>query len=427
MTKFDLIKHTAAVHINNVLTLNQRKIANVLLYHSYKSILEDKVHLVRLNQLLESLGWGEDSEVTNLVKADLKALNKFQLEWNIFNKDRKNSWGVTTFLADVRVEKGYVYYTYSKSLREMLFNPNIYAKLNLIIQRNLKNKHALVLWEYLLEILCSSRKNIISTDYITIDNLRKLLGTLGNRSYDNYAIFRAQAILPALKEINEKSDIEVTLVSKRESRKITQIAFNVKRKFPIPANASDPNVISANIQEIGGESNDIVIGDVWIKEKYSFLGLSIDKIHKDISKYGEMKVKKAMELTYNDFVGGKNIKSIQGYYSAALKENWVSITTSDVKQNMESVDTASTMETLLSTETGVAFALKEYLLNSYGVHIFRAWFNDLKIEYCEKDTVVIKAVTAFKASWVCNNYSCQILNALGKFDANIQHLKFEHC
>ncbi|WP_341763558.1 replication initiation protein [Candidatus Tisiphia endosymbiont of Beris chalybata] len=419
MTKFDLIKHTAAVHINNILTLNQRKIANVLLYHSYKNILEDKVHSIRLNQILESLGWKENSEVTNLVKVDLKTLNKFQLEWNIFNKDKKNSWGVTTFLADVRIEKGYVYYTYSKSLREMLFNPNIYAKLNLIIQRNLKNKHALVLWEYLLEILCSSRRNIITTDYITIDNLRRLLGILGNKSYDNYAIFRAQAVLPALKEINEKSDIDVTLISKREHRKITQVAFNVSRKLPIHVNLSD---VKAGISN---ENVDVMIADAWLKENATTLGLSLEKIQKDINKYGDKKVRKAMELTYNDFMGGKDIKSIQGYYSTALKEGWIPVTTPDIKKNIECVDIVSTMETILSNEIGIALVLKENLLKNYGIHIFRSWFNDLKIEQYGENTVIIKADTDFKASWICNNYSSYILDVLNRFDKNIQYLEFK--
>lgn len=431
MIKFDLIKHTAAIHINNVLTLNQRKIANVLLYNSYKSILEDKIHSIRLSQILEFLGWKENSEVTSLVKADLKALNKFQLEWNIFNQDKKNSWGVTTFLADVRVERGYVHYTYSKSLREMLFNPNIYAKLNLIIQKNLKNKHALVLWEYLSEILCSSKKNIITTNYVTIDNLRKLLGILENKSYNNYAILRAQAVLPALKEINEKSDIDVTLVSKRENRKITHVAFTISRKLPIYVSLDEVKDVKVNVDncnkkthDASKESIDVIITDAWIKTKYSSLGISLAKIRKDINKYGEERVKKAMELTHNDLMEGKNIKSIPGYYSTALEEDWSSVKTQDVKKNIECVDTASTVETLLSNETGIALVLKERLLSDYGLHVFRAWFSDLRIDQYGENTVIIKASTDFKASWVCNNYSNEILGILNKFDKNIQYLEF---
>ena len=65
-----------------------------------------------------------------------------------------------------------------------------------------------MLWEYLIENLCSSKTDEITTDYIKLDDIRKLLGILNNKSYDNYAILRAQALLPALKEINDKSDFK---------------------------------------------------------------------------------------------------------------------------------------------------------------------------------------------------------------------------
>jgi len=64
-----------------------------------------------------------------------------------------------------------------------------------------------------------------------------------------------------------------------------------------------------------------------------------------------------MELTHNDLMEGKNIKSIPGYYSTALEEDWSSVKTQDVKKNIECVDNVSTVETLLSNATGIALIL----------------------------------------------------------------------
>ena len=40
----NLKKHVAAVHINNRLTLTQRKASNVLLYNAYENLLTARVH-----------------------------------------------------------------------------------------------------------------------------------------------------------------------------------------------------------------------------------------------------------------------------------------------------------------------------------------------------------------------------------------------
>ncbi len=418
----NLVKHSAAVHISSVLTLNQRKIANILLYNSHKEILEDKIHSIKLDEILEALGWSNNSEVTNLIKLDLKALNKFQLEWNILNKDKKNSWGVTTLLADARVEKGYLYYTYSKSLREMLFNPNIYAKLNLIIQKNLKNKHALVLWEYLLESLCSSKVNEITTDDITIEDLRKLLGVTNNKSYDNYAIFKAQALLPALEEINSKSDIEVILEAKREGRKISYVHFTVKRKVPIILSVDE--AVMDDVNEDYKDQEDS--SDIWIKDHHQKLGLSMSKIINDIKNYGREKVKKAMQLCYNNLTKGKRINSLIAYYSAALKEDWDLAEEDEIlQQNTYDKETIEEMNRISSEEKGLALIVKKQLLEHYGIGAFGTWFRELDLQKFDGNTLIIRAPSEFIADRLINHYEQKIFEIINKLEPDIKNLKIK--
>ncbi len=125
-----LMKHTAAVHISNILSLNQRKIANILLRNAYYNLQNNECHTIQVKELLRQLGWKSSSNTTDALKYDLKALNTVQLEWNILKQDRKRTWSITTFLADAKIENGNVTYSYSKALRDALYNPNIYAKLN---------------------------------------------------------------------------------------------------------------------------------------------------------------------------------------------------------------------------------------------------------------------------------------------------------
>jgi len=138
-----LVKPTAIIHIRNTLTLTQRKIANILLKEAFSTFDQDVIHSIPLTRLIKFLGWKESSESNQLIHNSLKELNSRQIEWNIFNKDKTHTWGVTTFLAHARVSKETLEYSYRKPLREMLYQPNIFARLDLEIQKNFSNKHAL--------------------------------------------------------------------------------------------------------------------------------------------------------------------------------------------------------------------------------------------------------------------------------------------
>lgn len=423
MTTLDLIKHTAAVHINSSLTLNQRRIANLLLWNAYNEILEDKVHSIKLEKITQELGWSNESEVTNLLKSDLRILNTFQFEWNILNKDKKNVWGATTLLADVRIEKGYAFYTYSKTLREMLFNPNIYARLNLIIQKNFKNKHALVLWEYLLESLSSSQVNQIKTDFITIDNLRKLLGVLNNKSYDNYAIFKAQALTPALDEINTKSDITVELITKKEGRKIAYVAFSTERKIPIELGKNinyrteQKSVYlqkEVNLVDCLENNNHIEI-DNWLLENYKSVQISYEKLQADVETYGTDRVKKAIKLVNINVSKGKNIKSKPAYYFSALKENWEE---QECKTNLDLEKDSGTFQLwndeLLSKEDGVALLLKKRLLEVYGIAVFNTWFRNIQVIEKNGNEIHIICKSDFIANRIISHYEYKITDLLSE-------------
>ena len=171
-----LMKHAAAVHINNQLTMNQRKVANILLLNAYDSGANKSWYTMPVRDLLLSLGWKDSSNTTELLKEDLRVLNSLQLEWNILRRDKKNAWGVTTFLADAKIENGVVLYSYSLTMQSLLFHPNAYAKLNLSVQKHFNTKYALILWEMLCCELSISKKDNIKSIRFTVDELKQLFG-----------------------------------------------------------------------------------------------------------------------------------------------------------------------------------------------------------------------------------------------------------
>lgn len=75
-----------------------------------------------------------------------------------------------------------------------------------------------------------------------VDLLKELLGLeeiierkdgkekIINKSYRNFGLFEKRIIIPAVNEINEKSEINVTYTKEKEGRKVVGITFHVKLK-----------------------------------------------------------------------------------------------------------------------------------------------------------------------------------------------------
>ena len=81
--KQEVKKHVGAVHINNRLTLLQRKLANVLLLNAYDNLLTWEVHSIRLTTLCDMVGF--ESNDYRTLKEALQALASTVLEWNILD------------------------------------------------------------------------------------------------------------------------------------------------------------------------------------------------------------------------------------------------------------------------------------------------------------------------------------------------------
>ena len=66
-------------------------------------------------------------------------------------------------------------YSYGPTLRELLHNPQMYARISLSMQNKFESKHAQALWELCVDYLGAGR-DYGETAYIAITTYRKLLG-----------------------------------------------------------------------------------------------------------------------------------------------------------------------------------------------------------------------------------------------------------
>lgn len=214
-------KHVAAIHTSGELSLLERKLSNVLLLHSYDSLLTTRTHQLPVRTLMFVLGWTE-SENTDKLREALRQLATTAVEFNVMD-DRKERWSVMPILSFAEIRGGICSYRYDEALAEKLFDPSIYATVNLGVQRRFSKSHALTLYEN-----CLRFQKVGSTGWIDLPVLRKLLGAT-QEYYDDFRRLNSKVIQKALKEINEVSDIEVSVEYQKLARSVVAVKFLIRQ------------------------------------------------------------------------------------------------------------------------------------------------------------------------------------------------------
>jgi len=222
----DVIKHSSAIQITNKITLLQRRAWNVLLANAYYDLLNKEQFTVSLKELSEVLGYkSKDIEV---LKEALRSLRRIEVEWNILNKNDEE-WVNTSLLSEVKIIKnsGQCCYGYGLELKKKLFNPEMYARISLSMQNKFNSKYSLALYELAVDYYIKKR-GIGETSYITIEELKKLMGVETDKTYNDFKNLNRFIIKVALKEINEKSDLFVDVAYKKEGRRVVSLKFKIK-------------------------------------------------------------------------------------------------------------------------------------------------------------------------------------------------------
>jgi hypothetical protein len=151
--KKEVIKHSAAIQVENRISLLERRAWNVLLANAYDELPNAETHRIAVTDLTRVLGYTSRNHLH--LRETLKALTSAMLEWNIVNKD-KEVWGATTLLAEVEIEDGVCTYAFGPTLRKRLYNPKMYARISLSLQNLFQSKHALALYELWALIMASA-------------------------------------------------------------------------------------------------------------------------------------------------------------------------------------------------------------------------------------------------------------------------------
>ena len=230
----EVIKASPAIQIQSRISLLQRRAWNVLLANAYNELPDKDIYSVSVVELAAKLGFGNGNQ--EYLKEVLKSIVDCKVEWNVLGKDKEEEWGVASLLAEVRIRDDICFYQFPHTLRLKLYNPRVYAKLNLRLQNRFRSRYALVLWEVCFDYFDTDRDRG-ETPFIALEVFKGLMGL----EKDEYSLFKElnrNVIKPAIKEINDLTDYLVEVESKRLGRRIGELKFRITKVKQLPVQES---------------------------------------------------------------------------------------------------------------------------------------------------------------------------------------------
>ena len=314
----EFIKASPAIQIQGNITHLQRRAWNVLLANAYDELPNKEMHRVSVAELTEKLGFTSRNQ--DHLKEMLKALTECIVEWNTLGKDKKHTWGVAALLASAEIEKGICTYAFAPHLRLKLYNPRVYAKLNLRLQNRFSDRHALILWEVCFDYFDTAR-SYGETPFIPLEKFRELMGVADNK-YPAFKTLNQYVVKPAVKEINALTNFFVEVQQKRDGRKVAFLKFKISRlreissvestqESPFPDIEDLPPVANALVQagvarrkaqKIADQEWEVVDADIPLKD------------YQDFQAYVEEKIGLAKQAT--------GVKNMGGFIVQAIRKNY---------------------------------------------------------------------------------------------------------
>lgn len=219
----ELKKHAATIHCANALSLLQRKISNALLYHAYPELMLKEEHEISVKQLCQLINYQGNNH--SVIKEALKALLSTVIEWNLTN-DRTGveDWTASSILASVSLQGPLCYYAYSPRMKQLLYSPSMFGRIDLFIQAQFRSSYGLALYEN-----CIRYRGLPFTKWIDMDTFRKLMG-VPSEKYPIFRDFKKRVLDKSIQEVNSYSDLLIAPEIQREGRVVTKLRFSLKER-----------------------------------------------------------------------------------------------------------------------------------------------------------------------------------------------------
>lgn len=380
----ELKKHVGAIHSSGSLGLLQRKIANSLLFNAYDDLMIKDEYTISIKTLCTLIGY--DSNDYKTVKAALMKLLSTVLEWNLVDRDADDGseiWNASSIIADASIKGAVCTYSYSKRMKELLYMPEMYGRINMSVQAKFQSSYGLALYEN-----CIRYKNLNFTPWMEWSLFRKLMG-VDEKKYIIFRDFKKRVLDKATQEVNQLSDIDVEPELVKESGKVVSIRFKLKKK-----KSQEGLLLPENTQDCVSQV---------VNELKTGFAISVEGAKAIIMQYGLERVNEKIKyIKSKSSFKNKNVKNFHGYLIDALQYDFGPIAKQEIlnehKEESDKKQKSMTIEDILSDFNKLDFDKKKVISDAFSHSIS----DQKQREYFLKHGVCNSLVAADFARFILN-------------------------
>lgn len=298
--KYELKKHINAIHCSNNLSLLQRKLFNALLFNAYSDLPYKQTFQIKGKDLCSLIGY--NSKDSTKLKTALLGLITIAIEWNVIDciTGQEKKWKASSILASAELSDGLCVYEYSQVMKDLLYQPEIYGRINIELLSKFKSSYGLALYEN-----CLRYQGLPQTPWFTLQVFRKLMGVLDEK-YAAFKDFKKRVVDIAVSEVNSISPITIIPEIERVNQKVTKIRFKLIQGHLVK-NVEDEIILPDELNEVLTKT----------------FGLSQQLVFEISSKYDQEYINEKIQVIVksDNFIAGK-IRGLAGYLIEALKKDY---------------------------------------------------------------------------------------------------------
>jgi len=297
-------KAVGTIHIkvqSGSLGLVQRKLINA--FHFFAKDNPDKeTHYVKRQDLLLMINYNSNNIAE--FKESARKLTSISVEWDYLREDTERVWGVSNIISEIEyVTNGIVAFSFPRRIREFMSNQEHRGLVSMKVQKQFTMSYALSLYEN-----ATIYRQNGSTPNFTVSELKTLLvvNDEENPTYKPFKHFNNKIIIPAVKEINEVSDILIEPIYYKNGRNIEFISFIVAMKPQSFLDFDDvPNITSLHDRLVQFGCNPKVALNIIEKYDIEYILGNLDYVESQLVA-----------------TSGKEIRNPMGFFMDALAKDY---------------------------------------------------------------------------------------------------------
>jgi plasmid replication initiation protein len=209
------------------LTLNDRRIFNLLLGHAWNNIFTHDTHTISRHDLVKYVD-SNNQDIEACLRRLMSAIVQIKIP---NNKNGKQAIRQIALLGanEIETNGSEIIYKFPPELVKIIKDTEIFARIHTDVMFQLSSKYSLILYEFL-----QKRGNLKHIHYalLSIDELRGLFAVPKGK-LKPFGHLNDKAIKPAIKEVSFLSDFEIIAEPVKMGRSVTHIKFSWTRKTDI--------------------------------------------------------------------------------------------------------------------------------------------------------------------------------------------------